>query len=160
MNLKELAGENIVAVCDIDWRTRAQLPGRLTLASEVAAAHPSAKKFGGRRVMLEQMPKNLDAVVVCPADHVHAGFEDARKLIEGVYGAAIVATDVATTASLRHLSQIVDAAAATQKASCVSWSTDDGSSNNARCSALKRSSFGRGTTAVGTVLSLRRLLLP
>ncbi len=33
-NLKELAGENIVAVCDVDWRTRAQLPGRFTPASE------------------------------------------------------------------------------------------------------------------------------
>lgn len=72
VNLKELAGENIVAVCDVDWRTRDQLPGRLTLASEVAAAHPDAKKFDDWRVMLERMDKSLDAVVVCTADHVHA----------------------------------------------------------------------------------------
>lgn len=71
-NLTELAAENIVAVCDVDWRTRAQLPGRFTPAVEVAAAHPGAKRFDDWRVMLEQMDKSIDAVVVCTADHVHA----------------------------------------------------------------------------------------
>jgi predicted dehydrogenase len=71
-NLRELAGENIVAVCDVDWRTRAQLPGRFLPASEVAAEHPSAKRFDDWRRMLEQMDKQVDAVVVCTADHVHA----------------------------------------------------------------------------------------
>jgi predicted dehydrogenase len=71
-NLKELAGENIVAVCDVDWRTRAQLPGRFMPASEVAAGYPGAKRFDDWRVMLEEMDKQIDAVVVCTADHVHA----------------------------------------------------------------------------------------
>ena len=71
-NLVQLASENIVAVCDIDWRSRAQLPGRFTLASEVAAAHPDAKRYDDWRVMLNEMDKNTDAVVVCTADHVHA----------------------------------------------------------------------------------------
>ncbi|HEY2039494.1 MAG TPA: Gfo/Idh/MocA family oxidoreductase [Edaphobacter sp.] len=71
-NLKELAGENIVAVCDVDWRTRSQLPGRFTLASEVAAGYRGAKRFDDWRVMLEEMDKQIDAVVVCTADHVHA----------------------------------------------------------------------------------------
>lgn len=71
-NLVQLASENIVAVCDVDWRTHAQLPGRFTLASEVAAAHPEAKRYDDWRVMLKEMNKNIDAVVVCTADHVHA----------------------------------------------------------------------------------------
>ena len=71
-NLKELAGENIVAVCDVDWRTRAQLPGRFTPASEVAVGYPGARRFDDWRVMLEEMDKQIDAVVVCTADHVHA----------------------------------------------------------------------------------------
>ncbi|WP_213803514.1 Gfo/Idh/MocA family oxidoreductase [Granulicella sp. dw_53] len=71
-NLTELARENIVAVCDVDWRTRAQLPGRGGLASEVAAKYPQAKRFDDWRIMLESMDRQIDAVVVCTADHVHA----------------------------------------------------------------------------------------
>lgn len=73
VNLRELAGENIVAVCDVDWRSRGQLQGlRAMPASEVAAEHPGAKRFDDWRVMLDQMEKEIDAVVVCTADHVHA----------------------------------------------------------------------------------------
>jgi len=71
-NLVQLASENIVAICDVDWRTKDELPGRFTWASEVAAGHPDAKRFDDWRVMLDQMDKNIDAVVVCTADHVHA----------------------------------------------------------------------------------------
>jgi predicted dehydrogenase len=71
-NLTELAAENIVAVCDVDWRPRTQLQGRFTPAAEVAAAHPGAKRFDDWRVMLDRMDKDIDAVVVCTADHVHA----------------------------------------------------------------------------------------
>lgn len=71
-NLRELAGENIVAVCDVDWRTRAQLPGRFLPASEVAVEHPQAKRFDDWRRMLDEMDRQIDAVVVCTADHVHA----------------------------------------------------------------------------------------
>ncbi len=71
-NLTELAGENIVALCDVDWRSRTQLQGRFTPAAEVAAAHPGAKRFDDWRVMLDRMGKDIDAVVVCTADHVHA----------------------------------------------------------------------------------------
>jgi predicted dehydrogenase len=71
-NLVQLVQENIVAVCDVDWRTKAQLPGQFTLAADVAAQHPQAKRFDDCRIMLESMDKNIDAVVVCTADHVHA----------------------------------------------------------------------------------------
>jgi predicted dehydrogenase len=71
-NLTQLASENIVAVCDVDWRDANQLPGRFTRAGEVAAQHPDAKRFDDWRVMLDQMDKSIDAVVVCGADHTHA----------------------------------------------------------------------------------------
>ena len=71
-NLVELARENIVAVCDVDWRTRAQSPAKTLPASEVAPKYPQAKRFDDWRVMLESMDKSIDAVVVCTADHVHA----------------------------------------------------------------------------------------
>src|ERR1700730_6717258 len=85
-NLVELAGQNFVAVCDVDWRTREQLPGRGKLASEVAAQYPQAKRFDDWRIMLESMDKTIDAVVVCTADHVHAAAAlTAMKLGKHVY---------------------------------------------------------------------------
>jgi predicted dehydrogenase len=71
-NLVELQSQNIVAVCDVDWRTRTELPGRGALASEVAAKYPQARRFDDWRQMLESMDKSIDAIVVCTADHVHA----------------------------------------------------------------------------------------
>lgn len=72
VNLTELASQNIVAVCDVDWRDRSQLPGRGALPIEVAQKYPQARKFDDWRAMLETMDKNIDAVVVCTADHTHA----------------------------------------------------------------------------------------
>lgn len=72
VNLAELANQNIVAVCDVDWRDRSQVAGRGALASEVVAKYPSARKFDDWRVMLEKMEAGIDAVVVCTADHTHA----------------------------------------------------------------------------------------
>jgi predicted dehydrogenase len=72
VNLVELASQNIVAVCDVDWRDRSQVPGRGALASEVAQKYPQAQRFDDWRVMLEKMDKRIDGVVVCTADHTHA----------------------------------------------------------------------------------------
>ena len=71
-NLAKLAGENIVAVCDVDWRDKEQLPGRFTRASEIAAQYSSAKRFHDWRVMLDRVEKQIDAVVFCTSDCVHA----------------------------------------------------------------------------------------
>ena len=71
-NLRELASQNIVAVCDVDWRTPAQVSNRVTMAGDVAGSYPQAKRFDDWRMMLEQTDKSIDAVVVCGADHVHA----------------------------------------------------------------------------------------
>ena len=67
--LEELKSQNIVAVCDVDWRS---LPNLHNTASEVVKRYPSAKRFDDWRTMLEDMAKSIDAVVVSTADHTHA----------------------------------------------------------------------------------------
>ncbi|MEG9434884.1 Gfo/Idh/MocA family oxidoreductase [Edaphobacter sp. HDX4] len=105
-NLRELASENIVAVCDVDWRTRAQLPGRFTPAVEVAAAHPGAKRFDDWRVMLDQMDKQIDAVVVCTADHVHAQAAlTAMKMGKHVYCEKPLAATIEEVRAMAHAAQ-------------------------------------------------------
>jgi predicted dehydrogenase len=54
--------ENIVALCDVDWRY-----------SKRAFDHFSgAKKFWDWRVMLDEMGDDIDAVMVATSDHTHA----------------------------------------------------------------------------------------
>jgi len=61
-SLKALEGENIVALCDVDARRAAAAFG----------THPKARKFRDFRRMLDEMHKQIDAVVVCTPDHMHA----------------------------------------------------------------------------------------
>jgi predicted dehydrogenase len=70
--LEELAGQNIVALCDVDWRPGSATVLGKTAASEVAARYPSAKRFDDWRIMLHEMDKSIDAVLVCTPDHTHA----------------------------------------------------------------------------------------
>jgi predicted dehydrogenase len=69
VSLQNLKDQNIVALCDVDWRTesRSQFP-----AGKVAAQYPAAKRYDDYRIMLEEMSKSIDAVVVATADHSHA----------------------------------------------------------------------------------------
>jgi len=60
-NLKDLAGENIVALCDVDDE----------YAAKTFALYPKAKRYKDYRVMLEQQ-KDIDAVMVATPDHTHA----------------------------------------------------------------------------------------
>ncbi len=60
-NIDDLAGQNFVALCDVDTKR----------AAEKFAAFPNARKYRDFRVMLER-EKNLDAVLVATPDHVHA----------------------------------------------------------------------------------------
>jgi predicted dehydrogenase len=61
-DLKEMAGENIVALCDVDWRK----------AGQTFNAYPRAEKFKDYRVMLDKFGKSIDAVMVATPDHMHA----------------------------------------------------------------------------------------
>lgn len=61
INVQSLAGENIVALCDVDDQS----------AAESFKAHPDAKRFRDFRQMLDKMGKEIDAVVVSTPDHTH-----------------------------------------------------------------------------------------
>ena len=53
---------NIVALCDTDWR----------YAQRTFDRYPNARKFWDWRKMYDEMPDDIDAVVVATADHTHA----------------------------------------------------------------------------------------
>ncbi len=61
-NLQGVSGENIVALCDVDDRR----------AGGAFAAFPRAKRYRDFRKMLDEMEKQIDAVVVSTPDHTHA----------------------------------------------------------------------------------------
>src|SRR6056297_1332402 len=54
--------ENIVALCDVDWR----------YAKEEFDRYPNAKKYKDYRKMYDEMGDQIDAVVIATADHTHA----------------------------------------------------------------------------------------
>ena len=54
--------ENIVALCDVDWKK----------AAPMFEANPDAKKYWDWRRMYDEMSKDIDAVIVATADHTHA----------------------------------------------------------------------------------------
>ncbi|HIQ20441.1 MAG TPA: Gfo/Idh/MocA family oxidoreductase [Planctomycetes bacterium] len=61
-NLEAVKSENIVALCDVDTR----------IAADTLKRFPSAQRFRDFRKMLDQMEKQIDAVVVSTPDHTHA----------------------------------------------------------------------------------------
>ena len=62
-NLKQMENKNnIVALCDIDWRYSKPVFERLS----------GAKKYWDYRKMYDEMGKDIDAVLVATADHTHA----------------------------------------------------------------------------------------
>ena len=56
-----IASQNIVALCDVDWK----------YAAGTAKTFPQAQRFTDYRVMLEKLPR-CDAVVIGTPDHMHA----------------------------------------------------------------------------------------
>ena len=61
-NIKGCADENIVALCDVDFKR----------AGESFEKYPKARRFKDYRVMLDKMEKEIDAVVIATPDHTHA----------------------------------------------------------------------------------------
>lgn len=61
-NLRNLQSENIVALCDVDWK----------YAKGCFDHFPNAKKFKDFRVMYDELGDSFDAVMVATADHTHA----------------------------------------------------------------------------------------
>jgi len=61
-NLKQMGTENIVGLCDVDWK----------YSDRVFKHYPKAKKYKDFRRMYDELGKSIDAVVVATADHTHA----------------------------------------------------------------------------------------
>ena len=61
-NIGALKSQNIVALCDADQQR----------AGKIFEQHPRAKRFTDFRKMLDQVPREIDAVVVSAPNHVHA----------------------------------------------------------------------------------------
>ena len=62
-NLRNMSGENIIALCDVDW----------DYAAKTFNDYPNAKKFKDWRDMFDNMGDSIDAVMVATPDHTHAG---------------------------------------------------------------------------------------
>ncbi len=61
-NLKQMETENIVGLCDVDWK----------YSDRVFKHYPKANKYKDFRKMYSEMGKSIDAVVIATADHTHA----------------------------------------------------------------------------------------
>jgi predicted dehydrogenase len=61
-NLQGMSTENIVALCDVDWK----------YAQACFEDFPKARRYWDWRLMLEEMGDDIDAVMVATADHTHA----------------------------------------------------------------------------------------
>lgn len=61
-NLANMKTENIVALCDVDWK----------YAKKTFDDYPKAQKFQDWREMFDKMGNSIDAVMVATPDHSHA----------------------------------------------------------------------------------------
>lgn len=61
-NLNSISGQNIVALCDVDWK----------YAERTFKDYTKAKKFKDYRKMFDEMGNDIDAVVIATPDHTHA----------------------------------------------------------------------------------------
>jgi predicted dehydrogenase len=61
-DLRGVDSQNIVALCDVDWRH----------AAGTFRRYPNARKYKDFRKMLDKEDKNIDAVTVATPDHIHA----------------------------------------------------------------------------------------
>ena len=61
-NIQKCSNENIVALCDVDFKRGAKTFQKF----------PKARRFKDFRVMFDKMEKEIDAVIVATPDHTHA----------------------------------------------------------------------------------------
>ncbi|MFV0396975.1 MAG: Gfo/Idh/MocA family protein [Bacteroidales bacterium] len=61
-NLTQMRTENIVALCDVDWK----------YSAKVFERYPDAKKYWDYRKLFDEMGKSIDAIMCATADHTHA----------------------------------------------------------------------------------------
>jgi len=61
-DVRQMSGENIIALCDVDWKH----------AGPTFKLHPNAKKYRDFRKMLDKEDNKIDAVTVSTPDNLHA----------------------------------------------------------------------------------------
>ena len=61
-NLRQLQSENIIGLCDVDWK----------YSKRCFDHFPKAKKYKDWRKMYDEQGKEIDGVVIATADHTHA----------------------------------------------------------------------------------------
>lgn len=61
-DVKGMEGENLVALCDVDWNS----------AEDAFRSYPKARRYKDYREMLDKESRNIDAVTVSTPDHSHA----------------------------------------------------------------------------------------
>jgi len=89
-------GQNLVAVCDVD-RNR---------AAEASKNTPGASAYQDFRKMLDEMDRQIEAVVVATPDHTHAAITAAAmKRGKHVYCEKPIAHDVAEARALRQIAR-------------------------------------------------------
>ncbi len=62
VNLRAMSTENIVALCDVDWK----------YAKGCFDEYPNAKQYWDWRKMFDEMGDSIDAVMIATSDHTHA----------------------------------------------------------------------------------------
>lgn len=87
-------GQNLVALCDADHQR----------AAEVFKKHPAVPKYRDFRKMLDEMDRQIDALVIATPDHTHAVVA-ARAMKRGmhVYVEKPIAHDVQEARTLRQI---------------------------------------------------------
>ena len=92
----EAGGNNIVALCDVDWHRGA----------EKFKKYPNAKQYKDFREMLDKEGKNIDAVTVSTPDHMHAPIAvAAMQLGKHVYVQKPLTHDIFEARRLKELAK-------------------------------------------------------
>jgi predicted dehydrogenase len=60
-DVKGMEGENLVALCDVDWKS----------AEDAFKSYPKARRYKDYREMIDREARNIDAVTVSTPDHNH-----------------------------------------------------------------------------------------
>ena len=95
-NLRNMNTQNIVALVDVDWK----------YAKRCFDDYPDAKKYKDYRKMLDEMGKDVDAVVIATPDHTHyVSAADSMRMGKHVYLQKPLTHSVYESRKLRELAQ-------------------------------------------------------